>query len=80
MSGPLAQAGVKSSKEMTAVLQHLGTRCDPGIRGFMVLVLLRNKKKNCRFLDETLNWRGGAYLWESLTFSILNLICKKKLL
>lgn len=70
MSDPLAQAGVKRSKEMTAVLQHVGTRCDPGTRGFESAIVLMNKRENYGGLNKPLNWKSEGYLWESLTFSI----------
>ena len=46
MSDPLAQAGVKPSKEITAILQHTGTSCDPGIHGFESAILPMNKREN----------------------------------
>lgn len=42
MSDPLAQAGGKHSKEMTAVLQHMGMCCDPGSHGFESAIQLMN--------------------------------------
>lgn len=68
MSDLLAQAGVKRPKEMTAVLQHMDTCCDPPIYGFESAILLINKRENYSWLNKTLNRRGGRYLWESVQF------------
>lgn len=75
MSDPLAQAGVKRSKEMTAVLQHMGTCCDPGKHGFESAILLMNKRENYSWLNKCLNWRSRGYLWETLTYSIFKQFC-----